>query len=163
METRSALLALCEGIHRTPGASNMQNVDVFFVFNLNKLFNKQSSCRYLATWFSYDVTVIFFISCRCSFYGLLLTMTSFQEHFWVNHKHDDRLPVTGVLWQYDDLWRHRFWSTLTQEWLVAWRHQAIAEPMLTYRQQGPVAFIWVHNHKKVRRHQSAKQYRNLHV
>ena len=33
----------------------------------------------------------------------------------------------------------------------------LPEPMLTYHQQGPVAFFWWHYHKKIWRNQSVKQ------
>ena len=56
----------------------------------------------------------------------------------------------------DTIWRWRSWSGNDGT-------KPLPEPMLTYYQWSPVAFIWGHYHKNIWRYQSVKQDWRLHL
>ena len=95
METLSALLALCEGNHRYPMDSphnglETQSFDIFFVVSLNKLLNKQSSFRGLATpWRLCDISVLW--QWRLGIQQYWQTSILVPKHFAINHDIYDSL------------------------------------------------------------------------
>ena len=60
------------------------------------------------------------------------------------------------LWPSDGIWWHKIVNIGSGNGLVPGGTKPLPEPMLSYRKEGPVTFIWRQFHKRYLRHQSLK-------